>query len=354
MSQSHPYALTRRQWLTRAAATGLALSLPLPALLDSPVAAAVAAYARQQPDPIPTRPRGTARLVHMTDWHHMPRRDALGGMRAALEHALRLKPDLILQGGDMMTHTMDKPLDEMRPFMADVIDLFNNQRRRVPMLHCLGNHDIWGWSHDKSGSTGDEPEYGKRWWLRHFGAGRRYRSLKAAGWHIVVLDAIQPRGDGGYFVGLDDEQFDWLEHDLAGNNPQTPVLVLSHAPILSAATLVMDGHPQRPDSGYQLGHTHMFMDAHRLLHLFEQSANVRLVVAGHKHSRERIDFQGTAHIGGGAVCGNWWRPSQPRQDAQHDIIRPAFADPGVGVIDLHPDGRFRYLYNRFAWGFVKS
>jgi len=71
---------------------------------------------------------------------------------------------------------------------------------------------------------------------------------------------------------------------------------------------------------------------------------------------DRVEFQGMSHIGGGAVCGNWWRPSNlhlTRRPADPpEMVRPQRADPGYGLIDLHPDGRFDYQYIRFPWTYV--
>lgn len=308
----------------------------------------------QWPEVIPRRPRGATRVVHMTDWHLIDERNALEGIGLALEHAASLGPAAMLNTGDMLTHGMSKPLDQARRDMARIQDAWARVEH-LPTINAAGNHDIWGWDRAKSGATGDEPEYGKRWWSRTFGQGRRYRGENLGGWRVIALDSIQPNEGGGYIACLDDEQFDWLREELGALDPRTPVLILTHAPIICMAVLLIDAgiDPQR---GYRLSRSGIFIDAWRMVHLFQQHPNVRLSLSGHMHMCDRVEFQGLTHICGGAVCGNWWRPSHlhrtRRPSDPEDMVRPMRAHPGYGLLDLHPDGRFDYQYVRYPLTFA--
>src|SRR5207248_8108539 len=103
----------------------------------------------------------------------------------------------------------------------------------IPVDHTLGNHDIWGWNKKKSKTEGGEKGYGKAWACEMFAREKTYKSMDKNGWHIIILDSIQPQGDDGYIGKLDDEQFAWLEADLKATPSATPILVFSHIPIFS-------------------------------------------------------------------------------------------------------------------------
>jgi len=327
--------MTRRQLLGSAAATTAACVMP-------------ASVLRADDSSPPRPPRGALRVVHLTDWHLMNQRGADRGLHVALQHALAQEPIALL---DTMTHTMSRPLAEVREDMSFVESLFDEVPGSIRCFHALGNHDVWGWDRDKSGATGEEPEYGKRWWAQRFGQGRTYGRSRLGRWHVVTLDPIQPRG-AGYFTALDDEQFAWLSEELPRIPERDPVLVLTHAPIVGVGTLLSDARID-PRHGWALGPGHILMDAWRLIELFSRYPNVRLSLSGHKHICDRIEFQGMTHICGGAVCGRWWQPTAPRRDPQTGLVRPAFADRGYGLLDLMPDGRFNYRYVVFPWEFVQ-
>ena len=89
--------------------------------------------------------------------------------------------------------------------------------------------------------------YGKHWACDEFGRDKPYASFDRGGWHIVLLDSVFPFGEG-YIGRLDDAQWDWLERDLAAVGPETPVILLSHIPILSATPLAVAG-PMAPQAG---------------------------------------------------------------------------------------------------------
>jgi Icc protein len=64
--------------------------------------------------------------------------------------------------------------------------------------------------------------------------------------------------------------------------------------------------------------------------------NVKLVLSGHGHIRERIETDHQVHIQSGAVCGNWWR-GKLNGDAE------CFA-----VVSCTPT-EFSYRYEEFGW-----
>jgi len=275
------------------------------------------------------------RIAHLTDMHVQPELRADEGMAACLRHvnALAHRPDLIITGGDQVMDTFDQGFDRSKVLW----DLWARQLKEhnaIPAQHVLGNHDIWGWNKKKSKCTGEEKGYGKAWACEQFGRDRTYTSFDAGAWRVVLLDSVQPKGDG-YVGRLDDEQFEWLEQEL--NAGGSPVAVFSHIPIFSVC-VYNDGAKKKdaPDDWFVSGGL-MHADANRIRRLFLQHPRVKLCVSGHIHQLDRVEFTGVTYICDGAVSGRWWKGRQ------------AECDEGYGVIDLRPDGTFAHEYVKYGW-----
>jgi|GEM_PF-6743736 len=52
---------------------------------------------------------------------------------------------------------------------------------KFPRRHAIGNHDIFGWRRLKSGTTGQEPDWGKKYATELFALPGRYYSFDQAG-----------------------------------------------------------------------------------------------------------------------------------------------------------------------------
>jgi 3',5'-cyclic-AMP phosphodiesterase len=289
----------------------------------------------------PTAPasgaRRALRLAHLTDVHVQPERGAGDGLAACLRHAQGLKdpPQLILTGGDAVMEA--NSADAARAAaQADVWRRVWKAECSLPVEHCIGNHDVWGTSMKESRTTGREPLWGKKWALDFFGLTNRYRSFDRAGWHFVVLDSTYPTsGRDGYIGRLDDEQFVWLSNDLAATPATTPVLVLSHIPILSIAAMLYENQEKSGDWVIPASWVHM--DARQIKDLFRRHPNVKLCLSGHIHLADRVDYAGVTYVCNGAVCGNWWK-------GDIDATRE-----GYGVVDLYEDGSYQTQYVAYGW-----
>jgi 3',5'-cyclic AMP phosphodiesterase CpdA len=277
------------------------------------------------------------RVAHLTDVHVQPERRAGEGLAACLHHVQRLddQPELILTGGD---HIMDS-------FGADAArttlqwNLWNSIRQAdcsIPIHSCIGNHDIWGW--DKSGSktTGSEANWGKRRATDMLQLDERYYTFSQAGWQFIVLDSVHepPAGQGGYMGQLDEAQFDWLERTLRDVPASTPILVLSHIPILSASAVLWSA---KKDTNFEIGRGLMHTDCLRIKDLFAKHPNVKLCLSGHLHLCDRVDYNGVSYLCNGAVSGNWWGG------------RHKDCDEGYAVLNLYDDGTFENEYVKYGW-----
>jgi 3',5'-cyclic AMP phosphodiesterase CpdA len=275
------------------------------------------------------------RLAHITDMHIQPERGAFEGVGMCLRHLQGLsdKPALVLTGGDLIMDSFEH--DAART--TTLWDLWSKTLKDhcgLPVEHCIGNHDIWGWNKKKSATTGEEAKWGKRWAMDVMGLAKPYRSFDKAGWRFVVLDSVFPNGDG-YIGRLDDEQFAWLEALLKETPAAMPVLVLSHIPILTITSIT------KPKEDVVKAHegsiSEMMSDMPRIVKLFDRHRNVKTCLSGHIHELDRVDYQGVTYFCNGAVSGAWWK-------GKHNDC-----DEGYALVDLYDDGSVERVYQTYGW-----
>jgi hypothetical protein len=308
--------------------------------LGAAAAGALAWCASPRPslaDAVGPAARRALRVAHLTDVHVEPELRAAEGLVACLQHVQQLadKPQLILTGGD---HVMDSfEADDARTTLQ--WNLWNSLLKSecgIPVHSCIGNHDVWGWEKTRSNTTGKEPNWGKRRATDMLRLSERFYTFSQGGWQFVVLDSVHepPAGQGGYVGQLDEPQFDWLQKTLRDIPASTPVLVLSHIPILSASAIIWAG---QPDGNFEISGGLMHTDCLRLKELFAQHPNVKLCVSGHLHLCDRVDYNGVTYLCNGAVSGNWWKG------------RHKDCDEGYAVLDLFDDGSFNHQYVKYGW-----
>jgi 3',5'-cyclic AMP phosphodiesterase CpdA len=285
----------------------------------------------------PPAKKRALRLAHLTDLHIQPERAAVEGVAAALHHAQGLadQPELIITGGDTIMDALAVGKDRTK-LQWELWQKTVKDECSLPIECCLGNHDVFGWNKQASGTTGDEAEWGKRWACDVFGREKTYYSFDRNGWHIVMLDSIFPHEARVYEGRLDDEQFAWLQSDLAATPESTPIVVVSHIPIVSITVLA--GVPKQNDErDFVVSGSLMHSDMPQLRTLFWQHKNVKLCLSGHIHLTDRVDFDGVTYLCNGAVSGGWWRGDHHNTGA------------GYGLIDLFDDGSFDHHYINYGW-----
>lgn len=268
------------------------------------------------------------RLAHLTDTHLQPERAGAEGFANCLNHLQDLndKPQLILFGGDnVMNVDSAKNTGERADVQINLWKKVLKEHCKLPHKSCIGNHDILGLKQDT----------GKDWAVKQFNLPSRYYSFDQSGWHIVVLDSTEPQKGGGYKARLDDEQFAWLEKDLKDTPDTTPVLVLSHIPIITV-TSFFDGNNEKTGNWVIPG-SWMHIDARRIKDLFAKHPNVKLCLSGHEHLVDQVTYNHTTYCCNGAVSGAWWKGSY------HECA------PGYGLVDLYEDGSFYNQYVVHDW-----
>lgn len=280
--------------------------------------------------------RRVLRVAHFTDSHIQPERGAFDGVTACLRHMMALKPrpDLVITGGDLIMDSFEAEEPRTRLQWELFTKVFRDECG-LPVSHCLGNHDIWGWDQRKSKTTSNERRWGKRWAMDTLGLESSYYAIDRAGWRIIVLDSVAPRFGDHYTANLGEEQRCWLDERLEEAGPKTPVLIVSHIPIYSMCAVDHDGEIKEGD--WSVVGAVMHTDAQAVMSTFRRRANVRLCLSGHIHMLDRIDFHGVTFICDGAVSGAWWKGPKER------------CTEGYGVIDLFDDGTFEHRYETYGW-----
>lgn len=265
------------------------------------------------------------RVAHITDVHLKNEFGAPAKFTKCLHHLQQQTPkvDLILNGGDIvfdMNKENIKTIEDQWKLYSGILKSDNN----IPVRYCLGNHDIW-WNENNKGQA----VYGKQYSLNQLQMPKPYYSFEQAGWKFIVLDSVHLDIDNTWYIGkLGDEQFSWLENELKNTDAKTPVLVLSHIPILTATLMIEDNIVNK----WQMLGGDMHTDTSKIINLFYRHPNVKLCLSGHIHLRDKVEYNNVTYICNGAVSGAWWEGNR-RQTA-----------PGYGILDLFADGHFQERY----------
>lgn len=274
--------------------------------------------------PNPVRKR-VLRVAHLTDVHLKNELGAPAKFAKCLHHVQQQTPkvDMILNGGDIVFDMNKENLDTINAQWKLYKDILKSDCS-LPVTYCLGNHDIW-WAEDTKGQA----VYGKQYALDQLQLSNPYYSMMKNGWKLIMLDSVNLDIDGTWYIGkLGDAQFSWLEQELKNTDSKTPVLIMSHIPILTATNLIEDNVVNR----WQMYGGDMHTDVSKIIKLFYRHPNVKLCLSGHIHLRERLEYNNVTYICDGAVSGAWWNGNR-RETA-----------PGYGLIDLFDDGTFEERY----------
>ena len=90
--------------------------------------------------------RGKIRFAFLTDIHMKPELVAETGMAKAFHHAQSLKPsvDFIVNGGDSIWDSLEADKQKTQT-QWDLFHSILKKENNLPVYHCIGNHDVWGW-----------------------------------------------------------------------------------------------------------------------------------------------------------------------------------------------------------------
>ena len=282
-------------------ATVISTNIPVP-----PTATVISAITSAPPQSTGAKNR-VLRIAHLTDIHVLPDKVATDGMARAIRHAQNQAdpPDFIVNTGDCIMESLEATKADTEK-QWDTFNGIIKAEVKLPIYHVIGNHDVWGWARDDA-EVKNDPLYGKAMAVKQLGLSNRYYSFDKGGWHFVALDSTHlPNAVSEYpYIGqLDIEQFIWLGNDLAAVNPQTPVCILSHIPILCACEF-FDGENEN-SGNWVVPAAWMHIDARTFRTLFLKQKNVKLCLSGHAHMYDDVKHLNVHYLCDGAVCGAWW------------------------------------------------
>jgi Icc protein len=273
------------------------------------------------------------RFAHLTDIHVKPGLIPEAGMAKAFQHAQSLKPkvDFIINGGDSIMDALEADKQKTQT-QWDLYHSILKKENSLPIYHCIGNHDVWGWF-----IKNDKPEadklYGKQWVMETLQLPNRYYSFTKNNWHFIVLDSVQLNPAGGYIAYFDPEQLSWLQQELEQSKDKF-ICIVSHIPILSiCAGLFFDKTEANGDLKIQRNLMHT--DFLSLKKIFLKYPNIKCCLSGHIHLQDELEYLGIKYYCNGAVCGNWW-------SGAFQEFAPAYA-----VIELYDDGRSERLMMKY-------
>ena len=226
----------------------------------------------------------------LTDIHLKPEMNAPRGFQMAIDKVNQLNPDFVITGGDNV-------FDVMRGNQQRADSLFTLYKNMVkgftmPVYHAVGNHDLFA-IYAESPEKEDHPDYKYGMFERYFG--KTYYSFDHKGWHFIILNSLDVTEDQKYRGHFHEEQLVWLKSDLEKTGSLTPIVVVSHIPVLSVRGQVTgSGEP-------------MIDNVAEVFKMLENH-NLKLILQGHIHWKEygcvsdRIYY-----ITGGSIAGNGWK-----------------------------------------------
>lgn len=235
-------------------------------------------------------------FLFITDTHLQPEMDAAQGCAMAFRKARMVHADFAIQGGDHVFDALGVP----RERALHLFDLYDRTQQDLGMkvYHTIGNHDCFG-VYPASGVVPSDPLYGKRYYEDHIG--KLYYSFEHKGVRFLVLDSIGITADRAYEGRVDAAQMVWLRQQLAAIPQGTPIVVVTHIPLVTAFSSYVPVPAVEPPH-----HGMSVVNADEVIQLFE-GHQVLAVLQGHTHINERVEWRGVPYITGGAVCGNWWK-----------------------------------------------
>lgn len=267
---------------------------------------------------------GKIRFAFLTDIHIKPELVAEKGMAQAFHHAqsLKSKVDFIINGGDCIWDSLEADKQKTQS-QWELYHSILKKENSLPVYHCIGNHDVWGWF-IKENKPETDKLYGKQWAVETLELPGRYYSFVKNNWLFIVLDSTQINPEGGYIAYIDPQQLQWLQQQLEQSKDKF-VCIVSHIPVLSiCAGLFFNKTETNGDLKIQRNLMHT--DFISLKKLFAGHPNIKVCLSGHIHLQDELDYLGVKYYCNGAVSGNWWKGS-------FQEFAPAYA-----VIELFDDG----------------
>ena len=265
------------------------------------------------------------RIIFYTDVHARTEWETPLALQQAADAINARKPDLVIAGGDLITDGFQSSAALVEPRWQAYLKM--HKAINVPVQPVMGNHDLVAAIPEDGTLPAENP---RRIFLETFGLKKTFRSFDKGGYHFIMLDSVTISGGKMKYRGMIPAgQMKWLKQDIAGLSEDTPVILVTHIPLLTSFYQVTRG-PAAPAP-----ENRVIVNSREVLSLFSKR-NLLLVLQGHIHVKEMIKFSGTTFITGGAVCARWWRG-------------PWFGtEEGFNMITLD-DNKVKWEYIDYGW-----
>ena len=230
-------------------------------------------------------------FAFLTDIHIRPDMNAPAGFQMAIDKVNELNPDFVITGGDLV-------FDAMRGNQQksdSLFTLYKNISKGFKMLvyNTLGNHDLFA-IYPESPESSSHPDYKYGIYERYLG--KTYYSFDHKNWHFIVLNSLDVTEDKKYKGHFDEKQLEWLKANLEAVSKTTPVVIVSHLPMLSVRNQVAG-----------TGENAMIDNVPEVFKIME-SHNLKLILQGHIHWIETGSVNNRfQYITGGSIAGNGWK-----------------------------------------------
>lgn len=265
----------------------------------------------------PPRSKPVLTLAHITDVHLSADDSVKARFRQCLEAVKQHKPDFFLNGGDSIMDASYKDVvrEKVTAQWAAWDDCMSTIKG-YEVHSCLGNHDMWWAAPSK-----EDDMYGKSYAVKRLKIPARYYSFTRNGWHFIILDGNNEK------ISLDEEQYQWLEQDLAQLPAGTPTLLMSHFPVFGATPILVGGNHS---------------DNKKLKDLFYRHRDkVKVMLAGHNHLYDKILYNGVWYCCNGAMSGFWWGKGDKESTGPGYYLE---TPPGFAILKLYKDGSVENEY----------
>lgn len=233
-------------------------------------------------------------FAFLTDIHLTTDRNAVPGFEQAIRTINAKNPDFVITGGDLIMDALGQRYGRADSLFNLYTETVKNFKMKV--YNTMGNHEIYG-IYPKSGADSLNQEYGEKMFEKRLGDS--YYSFEHKGWKFMILNSVEVTDKHGYIGKIDDKQIGWIKDELKKTDPETPVVISTHVPFLTANTQKYSGTTVPNDS------SEVIYNGKEVLDLFT-GYNLKLVLQGHLHTVEDIYIDGIHFVTGGAVSAAWW------------------------------------------------
>lgn len=263
-------------------------------------------------------------IAFMTDIHLQPELNAVSGFSQALDSVNRLKPDFILTGGDLIMDALGQSYERSDSLYKLYIETV--AKAKMPVHNTMGNHEIYG-IYSRSGADPKNDEYGEKMFEKRIG--KSYYSFDHKGWKFMILNSIEDTMKDSYIGLIDPLQVSWIKQELDKTDVNTPIVISTHIPLVTAYTQKYEGSTLASDSSL------VVINSKEVLDLFSRH-NLKLVLQGHLHILEDIYIDGIHFITTGGVSSGWWEG--PNRGVEEGFLFVTFGKDS-----------FRWRYIDYGW-----